>query len=67
MVLTVATAKSAHETYNIHGSEAPTMGAKSFKKLTDKARPALDSVRTDLSKFSDPESSRLLVSARKSV
>jgi hypothetical protein len=67
MVLKVATVKSAQETYSIHGNAAPAMGAKSFRKLTDKASPALESVRTDLSKFSDPESSRLFVSAKKSV
>ena len=57
-------AANVPDRYNAHGTCAPAMGTKSFRKPTDSASPALEKVSTDLSKFSELETSRLLISAR---
>ena len=59
MVAHVASVNRIHDPYSIHGAVAIWIGTKSLRKPIERARPALENVSTDLSKFSELETSRL--------
>lgn len=67
MVEMMAAVRSHHDQYSVLGQIAALMGKKSFRNPSENAKLPVDSVRTDLSKFSDPETCRLRASLVKSA